>query len=324
MFKFFLRREWLIWSYIGAFIILGGTFYQVQLDVDINEWFGEFYNIVQKALSAKSVVSLDQFMSKLFEFGVVAGKYIFIAVFLDFFVKHFVFRWRTSMNEYYTENWDKIHLIEGASQRIQEDTMRFARIMESLGLSFFKSILILISFLPILFEKSQNITELPWIGHVDHALFYVAILFALFGTIVLAFVGIRLPGLEFENQKVEAAYRKYLVLGEDTPLSVTNSQISNLFGDVRKNYFRLFCHYLYFDIVKFSYLQFGVLVPYIALAPTIIAGTITLGVMQEIIRAFGKIENSFQYLVHSWTTVVELISIYKRLRSFEKFITGDI
>ena len=70
-------------------------------------------------------------------------------------------------------------------------------------------------------------------------------------------------------------------------------------------------------MVKWSYVQFGVLVPYIALGPTLVAGLITLGVMQQIVRAFGRVESSFQYLVLSWSTVVELISVYKRLRAFE-------
>ena len=39
--------------------------------------------------------------------------------------------------------------------------------------------------------------------------------------------------------------------------------------------------------------------------------------MQQIVRAFGRVEGSFQYLVHSWTVIVELISVYKRLRAFE-------
>ena len=74
---------------------------------------------------------------------------------------------------------------------------------------------------------------------------------------------------------------------------------------------------MYFDIAKFSYLQFGVLVPYIALGPTVVAGAITLGAMQQIVRAFGRVEMSFQFLVRSWGTIVELISVYKRLRAFE-------
>jgi peptide/bleomycin uptake transporter len=39
--------------------------------------------------------------------------------------------------------------------------------------------------------------------------------------------------------------------------------------------------------------------------------------MQQIVRAFGRVESSFQYLVNSWTTIVELMSVYKRLRAFE-------
>ena len=69
--------------------------------------------------------------------------------------------------------------------------------------------------------------------------------------------------------------------------------------------------------------QFGVLVPYVALAPTIISGAITLGVMQQIVRAFGRVESSFQFLVHSWSTIVELLSVYKRLRAFEATIYDE-
>jgi peptide/bleomycin uptake transporter len=44
--------------------------------------------------------------------------------------------------------------------------------------------------------------------------------------------------------------------------------------------------------------------------------------MQQIVRAFGRVETSLQYLVNSWTTIVELISVYKRLRAFEHRIGG--
>ena len=46
----------------------------------------------------------------------------------------------------------------------------------------------------------------------------------------------------------------------------------------------------------------------------------TLGVMQQIIRAFGRVEGSLQYLFNSWPTIIELASVYKRLREFEKQI----
>ena len=44
---------------------------------------------------------------------------------------------------------------------------------------------------------------------------------------------------------------------------------------------------------------------------TLVTGVITLGAMQQMVRAFGRVESSFQYLVNSWITIVELISVYK-------------
>jgi peptide/bleomycin uptake transporter len=320
--SFFKSREWLLWAWLGAVVIVAGTWYQVQVDVAINEWFGTFYDIVQKALSKPNAVSEAEFYGSLLSFFKIASIYIVVATVLSFFTKHWVFRWRTAMNDYYTRNWTKLHHIEGASQRVQEDTKRFASIMEGLGTSLLDSILTLIAFLPILHELSKKVTALPLIGPVDHSLIYVAVLFALFGTVLLALVGYKLPGLEFKNQVVEAAYRKQLVYGEDHADRITPPTVAEFFGNVRKNYFRLFFHYLYFDVARYSYLQVGVLVPYAALAPTIVAGAVTLGVMQQIVRAFSRVESSLQYLVRSWSVIVELISIYKRLQAFEASMKG--
>jgi peptide/bleomycin uptake transporter len=63
--------------------------------------------------------------------------------------------------------------------------------------------------------------------------------------------------------------------------------------------------------------------PYILLVPTIVAGKLTLGPFQQIQNAFAQVRQSFQYLINSWSTIVELISIYQRLRAFEATIHGD-
>jgi len=324
MFKsFFLSRRWWPWSLLGSILILYTTWYRVSLDVQVNEWFGSFYDMVQKALGEKGSVTLPEFWAQLATFLRIAMLYVTIAVFIEFFTKHFIFRWRTAMNDYYMAHWDQLRAIEGAAQRVQEDTMRFARIMEGLGVEFMRSVMTLGAFLPILWTLSEKVTELPWVGPVSHSMVWVAILSALFGTVLLAVVGFKLPGLEFQNQRVEAAYRKELVLGEDDPARAQPPEARRLFDDVRRNYFRLFFHYLYFDVAKWSYLQFSVLIPLIALAPTVVAGVITLGVMQQITRAFDRVEASFQYLVLSWGTIVELISVYKRLRAFERQIDAQ-
>lgn len=316
--SFFLSRRWFVWSCLGSVLIMLSLYYKTKLDVEINDWFGVFYNMVQQALTTPHSVTLDAFMASLYDFARIAAIIILVSVLLEFFVKHFVFKWRTAMTDYYTQHWPQLRHIEGAAQRVQEDTMRFARITESLGMAFINSMMLLAAYLPIMWSLSKHVTELPYFGKVEHAMFFVALVSASFGTVLLAVVGIKLPGLEFNNQRVEAAYRKELVLGEDNPQAASEPTLNALFEHVRVNYFRLYLHYLYFDIARWSYLQFAVIIPYLAMAPTIIAGSITLGVMNQILRAFGKVESSLQYLVNSWSTIIELISIYKRLSAFER------
>ena len=321
--SFFGSREWFLWSILGTALIITATWYKVQLDVQINEWFGDFYNIIQEALSGPNTVTFSDYFAKCLTFLKIASVYIVVAITIDFFARHYVFRWRTAMNDYYMKNWTKLRHIEGAAQRVQEDTMRFAQILESLGVAFIRSVLLLLAFLPILWELSKHVTELPVIGPVDHALVYVALLSAIFGTGLLAVVGIKLPGLEFKNQRVEAAYRKELVYGEDDDSRASPPKVLELFTNIRRNYFRMYLHYLYFDLAKYSYLQSTVIIPYIVLGPTLISATITLGIFQQIIRAFGKVEEAFQFLVLSWGTIISLISIYKRLSAFERAMRDE-
>ena len=47
------------------------------------------------------------------------------------------------MADYYHDQWQKARLTEGASQRVQEDTLKFARIMEGLGVGLLDSIMTL-------------------------------------------------------------------------------------------------------------------------------------------------------------------------------------
>ena len=118
--------------------------------------------------------------------------------------------------------------------------MRFAGIMESLGVRFIDAVMTLIAFLPILWALSTHIKEIPVFGEVGQALVWVALFWSVFGTGILALAGYRLPGLEFRNQRVEAAFRKELVMGEDREDRAEPPTLGELFANVRRNYFRLY------------------------------------------------------------------------------------
>jgi peptide/bleomycin uptake transporter len=319
----FAPHPWAPWSIIGSALILFTSYFQVQVSVAINSWYGPFYDMVQAALSKSKPVTVEQFYAELSTFAGIALVAVVVGVMTRFFVSHYIFRWRTAMNDFYIANWPRLRTIEGASQRVQEDTMRFATTMESLGVNLISAVLTLLAFLPVLLRLSSNVTELPLIGSIPYPLVFAAVVWSVLGTGALALIGIRLPAIEFFNQRVEAAYRKELVLGEDDSARADPPTVSELFGNIRRNYFRLYLNFMYFNIGRIVYLQTDVIFPYILLAPTIVAGKITLGAMNQILNAFTQVRTSFQYLVNSWSTIVELISIYQRLRGFEAKIHGE-
>ena len=318
----YAAHKWQLWSILGSALILFFTYFQVQVAVAVNNWYRPFYDAIQNALSNESTTTAGDLYGYMFSFLILAMTYVLFSVLTSFFVSHYIFRWRTAMNDYYTERWKLVRHIEGASQRIQEDTMRFASIMKTLGVSIVDAVMTLIAFLPVLIQLSENVKSLPLLGEIAHPLFFAAIFWSIFGTVLLIVVGIKLPGLEFKNQRVEAAFRKELVLGEDDENRAEPIALRELFANVRKNYFRIYLHYTYFNLFRNFYFQLNNLFAYVLLIPTIAAGAITLGLMTQIIRAFSEVTSSFQYLVRSWSTIIDLISVFKRLQAFEAAFEG--
>lgn len=317
--KFLSNNPWQKWSVWGSAFILFNIWFGVQVSVAINAWYGPFWDLIQKMLNDGGGDIQQLYMGTLI-FLMIAMVAVTISVINSFFVSHYIFRWRTAMNEYYTIYWTQLRHVEGASQRVQEDTMRFATTLETLGVSFIKAIIILIAFLPVLIQLSERVPVLPVIGEIKYSLVWAAVGWALFGTFLLMVVGIKLPGLEFNNQKVEAAYRKELVYGEDHENRAEPATLKQLFKRIRKNYFKLYFHYAYFNMVSTWYAQLDVLFGLVVLFPSIAAGTMTLGLLNQIGNVFDKVRESFQYLISSWNTVIELLSIYKRLKAFESIL----
>ena len=317
MFRFFTTRKWLLWAWLGSAIILSSLWVQVKIDVKINECFGVFYDMIQKALATPNAITLQEYFQSLLSFITLAGIYIALYVAISFFTAHFLFRWRTAMVEWYHSVYAKARKIEGASQRVQEDTIKFTRIMEGLGTSFIESVMVLVQFVPILLGLSIGI-PIFFFGEWQYGLITGALVWTLGGTLFLIGLGwiLRLVGVEYDLQKKEAAYRKILVIAEDDG-NVRPKTIDELFADVRSIHFLSYIRYLYFNVGRMAYLQANVLSAYVFLAPAIVAGVVTLGVMQQIIRAFGRVEGSMQYLLKAWPTIIELASVYKRLREFE-------
>ena len=384
--SFFGNKKWFLWAYSGLFLLLFFLYIQTSLNVAINEWYKDFYDVLQKpkiaqnisssennassqeeqikqaeekiananflnkislyfyqnllkiffntpSISGKDSYSIDDFYSLIIVFLAIAIPYVIIATINIYFASVYAFKWREAMTFEYLSFWkNKNDNIEGSSQRIQEDIYNFSKIVESLGLAFIRALMILFAFIPILWILSDaiskslfaNINEdsmFFFLKNIDGLLVYVALFISLGGLFISWFVGIKLPGLEYNNQKAEAAFRKELVFAEDNRRDyATRETMIELFTGLKFNYKRLFLHYGYFNIWLILFEQIIVIVPFLIVAPSLFAGAIGLGVVMQMNNAFDQVRSSFSVFITNWTKITELRSIHKRLREFEENI----
>ena len=118
MFRFFKIKKWFLWSWLGSCLILFSLWVQVKIDVKINEWFGKFYDMIQKALGSPNSISIGEYWDSLFSFISLAGMYVGLYVIISYFTAHYLFRWRTAMVDWYHSVYNTARNIEGAAQRL--------------------------------------------------------------------------------------------------------------------------------------------------------------------------------------------------------------
>ena len=315
--SYFTDRKWLLWSWGGFLFIILSLLSQTYIDVKINEWYKGFYDILQKATETE----ISKFYDAIYLFMKLAIPYVIIYTITNYFTRLWAFRWREAMTYSYMPYWKAVDSkVEGASQRIQEDAMNFAKIVESLGLQIVRAIMLLIAFIPILWGLSSNII-LPFFENIPGSLVWVSLTASLGGLLISWLVGFKLPGLEYNNQRVEAAFRKELVYAEDDRKNYADEPtIIQLFTGIKFNYHKLFLHYGYFDLWIILYNQSMVIVPYIIMAPGLFTGAMTLGILMQTTAAFREVQSSFSLFLQNWTRITELRSIYRRLMEFEESI----
>lgn len=333
---FFYSRCWALWAWGGGSVLAISIWIQVNLAVELNVWYGRFYDLLQRAgeFQANPEAGVAEFYALLVSpqslmdgfsanpsFLWIALPYIVIATLSSWFTRVWTFRWRQAMTFSYIPRWRNIKSdIEGSSQRIQEDCERFGKILETLGAQVLRALMILVAFIPVLWRLSSTVyleTLKVWQG----SLVWVAFSFAGGGLVISWFVGIMLPGLEYENQKVEARFRKDLVLGEDDKKHYAQPKVlARLFEELKANYQRLFLHYGYFEVWQNSYSQCAVVLPFLLVGPSLFVGAVKLGTLMQVSNAFDRVHASFDLFLQNWTTITELRSIYKRLREFEEHL----
>lgn len=305
----------------------------VRLSFFNREWFD--------AIQAKNQA---EFWNQLFfVFTPWAFIYVTSAV-IEFVVQSMlIIRWRRWLTDFYVSHWlgDHAHYrislagdADNPDQRIAEDVNRFiAGGGQGDGVYSYSILLIstlssLVSFSIVLWDLSRNFmfpgTELVIPGF----LFWVALIYAAFGTLVTHLIGRRLVGLYFVRQRVEADFRFSLArlreYAEQVALlsgeKAEQSALGRVFRSVISNYLEIVQNRKRLMAFTSFYGQISPIIPYVFTAPFYFADKIKLGVMTQTAGAFGRVEHALTFFVTYYSSLADFKAVLDRLSSFDASI----
>ena len=322
-------------SMVVALVLINQA--QVGIDVRLSYFSRDWFNAIQNK-------DQPEFWKQLFSvFLPWASVYVASAVIEYVMTSMFVLRWRQFLSERYTSHWlsNGTHYrmaltgnnADNPDQRIQEDVNSFIYGGSGTGIYGYSILLVatvssLVSFAIVLWGLSANFTFPGTDIAIPGFLFWVALLYAGFGTLVTHLIGRPLVKLYFNQQRFEADFRFSLArlreYGEQIALlrgePTERSSVMRRFGAIYDNYLRIVDRRKKLTIFTASYGQISQFIPYIVAAPFYFAGKVTLGTMTQTARAFGSVERSLTFFITYYTSLADFKAVLDRLTSFDDSI----
>jgi putative ATP-binding cassette transporter len=296
----------------------------------------DYYNALQE-------MNASVFWAKLL-FGFTPLAFVFVATAVTEYVlkSYLILRWRRWLTKHYVDRWLGEHrhyamALTGAAadnpdQRIAEDVNRFIDGgSDGYGIYSFTILLIstlssIVSYSIVLWDISAQLAFPIATGVVVPGwLFWVALVYAIGGTLVTHWIGRPLTGLMFERQRREADFRFSLArlreYGEQIALlsgeTTERASLGTRFGAIVANYLDIIAMGKKLIIFTATYHQLSAIFPLAVVAPFVLIGQIKLGVVRQVLDAFGEVESALNFIVNYYTYLADYRSVLDRLASFD-------
>ena len=339
-------------AWCGLVVVVGYAFFLAVVKAQLNDFYARFYDLLQKGgeveqssgeVSGEVGVSYQEYREKvyteLWSFVMIVAPLVSATPACKWVRASWAFMWRAALMRAYLVSWDtQCEPIEGASQRLHEDTQRFSGGVEGCIIALLDAVFTLCVFSPILLQLGTEVSSPVDLGGITTGWLWIfAFMASLCGLSGAAILGQKLVDLEVSNQKVEALLRKDLVLLETTPAVIVGTTrhasderhaavlpqtyFRNTLESLQINYFLLFKHFGVLNFWLSLFDQIMVIAPYALAAPLIFASDpakrITLGTLVKMSNSFEKVFSSLSVISENWGAINDFRSTYRRLREFE-------
>ena len=337
----FARRAWGLirpyfaserrWQAIGLLAsVVALNLVTVYVDVLLNDFQRDFYNAMENKDYA-------EFNRQLWRFSMLAFAFILVAVYKFYLTQLFELRWRTWLTEQYIDGWLSQrayyrlelggHATDNPDQRIAEDIRLFTEYTVSLTMGLLNSVVTLASFVAILWVVSGPLSLTVFGSEVTIPgyMVWVALLYAIAGSVLSHLIGRRLIPLNFAQQRFEADFRYGLIRVREHAESVAlyrgepaeRSGLVARFGQVVSNYWALVLAQKRLIWAQSFYGQLAVIFPFVVAAPRYFNGPLKLGDVMQIANAFGQVQGSLSWFVSAYASLATWKATTDRLLTFD-------
>ncbi|HJV10384.1 MAG TPA: ABC transporter ATP-binding protein/permease [Burkholderiales bacterium] len=305
--------------------VVGLALLMVWLEVQFNYWNREFYNTFENRDEA-------EFFRQLGMFALLALVWIITAVYRLYFLQMLQIEWRTWLTNHFLADWmkDQAHYrmqlldrgTDNPDQRIAEDLRIFVEYTSDLALGLLSAVVTLISFVVILWTLSGSLQVFGM--DIPGYLVWVALVYAIAGTFLTHFIGRKLIGLDFNQQRVEADFRFSLVrLRENSEgIALYRGEAEELgglrgrFAAVITNWWQIMYKRKQLGWFTSFYHQLAIIFPYIVVSPRFFSGQIPLGAIFQTASAFGQVQGSLSWFINAYTAFAQWKATVDRLIGF--------
>ena len=305
--------------------VVGLALLMVWLEVQFNYWNREFYNTFENRDEA-------EFFRQLGMFALLALVWIITAVYRLYFLQMLQIEWRTWLTNHFLADWmkDQAHYrmqlldrgTDNPDQRIAEDLRIFVEYTSDLALGLLSAVVTLISFVVILWTLSGSLQLFGM--DIPGYLVWVALIYAIAGTFLTHFIGRKLIGLDFNQQRVEADFRFSLVrLRENSEgVALYRGEAEELgglrgrFAAVITNWWQIMYKRKQLGWFTSFYHQLAIIFPYIVVSPRFFSGKIPLGEIFQTASAFGQVQGSLSWFINAYTAFAQWKATVDRLIGF--------
>ena len=317
-------------QFIGILLFTSGTIF---LAKQFNDWYKEFWDNVQN-------YNMDGFYGGLYLFLFLATLHVCNEVYKSYVISALSIRWRKWLTTHYTERYlnestyYRLQLTDqktdNPDQRIAEDLSSFVTLTIGIVVRMITSTAMLVTFSIILWGLSSRVENVT-VGDFtfslpDGYLFYLALIYAVCGTVITFIIGKPLALLHFRQQRFEADYRYSLIRLRENAEAVAlykgekeeSTRLNSYFGDVVKNYIYLINRTKSLEFFTFGCDQLAVIFPILVASPLYFAKIITIGSLMQINSAFSRVYSSLSVIMSLFPELATWKAVIDRLALFEK------